>query len=93
MKNLSQSLTAFVALWFFLLLSCSAPIAPVNVDAAGVALKGYDPVAYFTKGQPVKGQPEYQFQWQNATWLFASSEHLALFQKDPARYAPQYGGY
>jgi YHS domain-containing protein len=93
MKKLSLSLAAVVAIWSFLLISCSAPIAPINVGADGVALKGYDPVAYFTQGQPVKGQNEYQLEWNNAKWLFASSEHLALFQDDPAKYAPQYGGY
>jgi YHS domain-containing protein len=93
MKKLSLSLTAVTAIWFFSLISCSAPTAPINVGADGVALKGYDPVAYFTQGQPVKGQDKYQLEWNNAKWLFASSEHLALFQDDPAKYAPQYGGY
>jgi len=39
------------------------------------------------------GQKEFQFEWNNAKWLFASNDHLALFQKDPTKYSPQYGGY
>jgi len=94
MRIRSSCSTALICSWFFILLACSsAPIAPINVDGDGTALKGYDPVAYFTLGQTVKGQKEYQFKWNNAKWLFASSQHLALFQKNPSKYAPQYGGY
>ena len=58
-----------------------------------VAIRGYDPVAYFTEGKPVKGEPEYQHAWNGATWRFASRENLELFGADPARYAPQFGGF
>ncbi len=44
-------------------------------------------------GGPVKGQKEFQQEWQGATWRFSSQEHLALFQANPEKYAPQYGGY
>ena len=93
MKKFSLSLTAVIYTWSFILIACSAPIAPINAGADGVALKGYDPVAYFTLGLPVKGQKEFQFEWKNAKWLFANTEHLTLFQEDPEKYAPQYGGY
>jgi len=93
MKKPVLSLAAVFFAWTFVLFACSAPLAPINVDADGVALKGYDAVAYFTMGKPVKGQKKYQFEWRNAKWLFSSSEHLVLFQKDPTHYAPQYGGY
>ena len=93
MKKPSLSLAAVVATWSLVLISCTGPLPPINADAEGIALKGYDPVAYFTVGQPVKGQKEYQFEWKNAKWLFSNNEHLALFQEDPTRYAPQYGGY
>lgn len=93
MKKLTLSLTAVVFTCFFHLIACSGPVRSINVDAEGIALKGYDPVAYFTMGRPVKGLKEHQYEWKNAKWLFASSEHLVLFQEDPARYAPQYGGY
>lgn len=60
---------------------------------SGVAIRGYDPVAYFTEGTPTQGSDEFTTQWQDATWKFASEENLALFEEDPKRYAPQYGGY
>ena len=93
MKKLSLGLTAIVCTWTFILIACSAPITPVNVDKGGIAIKGYDPVAYFTLNRPVKGLNEYQFEWNNAKWLFSSNEHLAMFQMNPEKFAPQYGGY
>lgn len=57
------------------------------------AIYGYDPVAYFTDNHPVKGNDKYQTQWRGATWSFTSEEHKALFDSDPAKYAPQYGGH
>lgn len=57
------------------------------------ALSGYDPVAYFTDAKPVEGSSNFTFEYQDATWLFASAEHRDLFIANPAKYAPQYGGY
>ena len=93
MKNFSLFIIFFAFSWIFLLLACSAQIAPINVDAEGVTLKGYDPVAYFTDSAPVKGKKEFQYEWHGAKWLFASQEHLAMFQANPEKYAPHYGGY
>ncbi len=78
-----------------LLWAIPAPaITPVNRSLiGGVAIKGYDPVAYFTDGHPVKGSREFTFTWNDATWQFASAAHRDLFARDPAAYAPQYGGY
>jgi len=59
----------------------------------GIAIYGYDPVAYFTDGQAVKGSDEFAYEWLGATWYFASAEHRDLFATDPIKYAPQYGGY
>ena len=59
----------------------------------GVAINGYDAVAYFTKSQPVKGDKKFSLAWNNATWYFASQEDLSLFKASPEKYAPQYGGY
>jgi YHS domain-containing protein len=67
--------------------------AKVNVDKKGVILKGYDAVAYFKEGKPVKGNPEIKSSYQGATYLFASAEDKADFDNDPAKYAPQYGGF
>ena len=93
MKKLSLNLAAIVCTWTFILIACSAPITPINVTGEGIAIKGYDPVAYFTLNRPVKGQNEYHLVWNNAKWLFANKEHLAMFQMNPDKYAPQYGGY
>ena len=65
---------------------------PVFATSEG-AIKGYDPVAYFTQGQPVKGSDQYTFEWMGATYKFANTENLALFEADAKKYAPQYGGY
>ena len=58
-----------------------------------LAIKGYDPVAYFTQNQAVQGSDKYSYRWLGATWQFASAENRALFIAEPAKYAPQYGGY
>lgn len=57
------------------------------------AIKGYDPVAYFTEGKPTRGNKEQSVNWMGATWYFASQENKNLFEKDPEKYTPQYGGY
>src|SRR5262249_24114466 len=57
---------------------------------AAIALKGYDPVAYFTDDRPMVGDPQYQYEWDGTVYRFASAEHLALFKSDPDRYLPQY---
>jgi len=58
-----------------------------------LAIKGYDPVAYFTDGRPVRGLPEIEFEWDEHRWRFSSAEHRELFKVDPVRYAPQFGNY
>jgi YHS domain-containing protein len=65
----------------------------VNVDQNGVILKGYDAVAYFKQKKAVKGDPKYSSTYGGATYYFASAADKATFDKSPAKYAPQYGGY
>ena len=67
--------------------------APVNQSSDGVAIEGYDPVAFFTDSKPVMGSSEYTYQWHGAVWHFASAQHRDAFAKSPESYAPQYGGY
>lgn len=69
------------------------PKTPVNVDASGVALHGYDAVAYFTDGKAVPGQPAFEHTWGGATWRFATAANRDTFTKAPESYAPQFGGY
>jgi len=59
----------------------------------GTAILGYDTVAYFTQGKPVKGSDQFTTRWKGAKWKFASQKHLNLFKAHPEKYAPQYGGY
>jgi YHS domain-containing protein len=65
---------------------------PINKDGSGVAIKGYDPVAYFTQSKPVKGSSAFSYQWMNSTWWFASAADRDEFARNPEKYAPQYGG-
>ena len=65
----------------------------VNVDKNGVILKGYDPVAYFKQKKAVKGDPKFSSSYGGATYYFASADDKATFDKTPAKYVPQYGGY
>lgn len=58
-----------------------------------VVLKGYDPVAYFTDGKPVKGNAKVSYDWDDERYYFASTKHRDMFAGDPERYAPQFGGY
>jgi YHS domain-containing protein len=73
---------------------------PINTIKPGLfggrgdtAILGYDPVAYFTVGKPVKGEDALVHEWMGAKWKFSSAAHLELFKANPEKYAPQYGGY
>jgi YHS domain-containing protein len=62
-------------------------------DEVRLVLKGYDPVAYFTEGKPVKGDAQFFHDWDGGRYHFASAKHRDLFAAAPGRYAPQFGGY
>ncbi len=57
------------------------------------AINGYDTVAYFTVGKPVKGLDNLTTEWMGAKWKFSTAGNLELFKASPEKYAPQYGGY
>jgi hypothetical protein len=81
---------AFTAAW------CGSAAADGRVNTGyfgGVAIQGYDPVAYFTEARAVKGLPEFSQEFLGETWQFASAEHRDMFAATPVKYAPQYGGY
>jgi YHS domain-containing protein len=65
----------------------------LNLDDSGVAIQGYDPVAFFTDNKPVKGDPKFLTKRDGAIYFFASKEHKDMFLKDPAKYEPVFGGY
>jgi YHS domain-containing protein len=64
-----------------------------QIGSKGVAIKGFDPVAYFTVGKPTKGKAAHTVKYKGAEWRFASAENKALFEANPAKYEPAYGGY
>jgi hypothetical protein len=81
------------------LTALTAAIALAGLTVAGfseeksLAIKGYDPVAYFTLGKPTKGAPEFAYDWDEHRYLFANAEHRDRFKADPVKYAPQFGNY
>ena len=96
MRNASNyNLLATVALAALVTFATSPALAgsKVNADKSGVAIKGYDPVAYFTSSKPTAGNAELTHRWNNATWRFANAENKKAFVANPTKYAPQYGGY
>jgi YHS domain-containing protein len=91
---------AFILMFSLLTGQAFADQPPINTlsgglfdSKTGVAIRGYDPVAYFTQGKPVKGQDALVYEWQGAKWKFASQANLDMFKANPTKYAPQYGGY
>ncbi len=83
----------------FFLTVCSMTLFSGNASAGeffethGLAVDGYDPVAYFTEHKPMKGAAKFRSDFQGSTFQFASAAHRNMFAADPAKYAPQYGGY
>lgn len=73
--------------------AASAAEKPVNSDRSGIAIEGYDTVAYHTEKRPVEGSKEFSHSWNGATWLFATAANRDTFAAAPAKYAPAYGGY
>lgn len=89
-----KSLMIVVALNLVVLNSFAfAGIDAINKNKDGVAIQGYDPVAYFTEGKPVQGTQEYASEWMGARWYFSSEENRDLFALNPEKYAPRFGGY
>jgi YHS domain-containing protein len=71
----------------------TAAAAGEYFEKDGAAIRGYDPVAYFTEGKPVKGSPDYKAEYKGSTFHFGSKANRDAFAADPAKYAPQYGGF
>lgn len=85
-----------IALALFLMLFCSVAYAgrTINTDWwSGVAIGGYDPVAYFTMNRATEGSEKFTYEFLDSEWHFANAEHRDLFVKSPLEYVPQYGGY
>ena len=82
--SISLILAGFITVLFL----GSSALAQTSDDR--LALKGYDPVAYFTDKRPIVGDSQYQHEWDGAIYRFASAKHLELFKAEPDRYLPQY---
>ncbi len=96
-KQMKKALVLF-SLILALALASALPAAAadktlINVDRSGLALKGYDPVAYFTDSKPVKGNSSFTSNYNGARYQFASADHKTAFDANPAKYAPAFGGY
>ena len=78
----------------FLAIAASSGVAAGQgfKSKSGVAIKGFDPVAFHTEKRAVKGKKEFAYQWSGANWHFKSAENRDLFASDPLRFAPQFGG-
>jgi hypothetical protein len=83
---------------FSALLAIASSFAAASIVSAGLeklplAIRGYDPVAYFTLGGPARGLLEFEHEWDEQRYRFASAEHRELFKADPVRYAPQFRNF
>ena len=90
---MQQQLKWFLITGLALFASLGFAEDPINQTLFGVAIKGYDPVAYFTASTPTKGNKKFTHKWQDAEWRFASAANRDAFAAVPEKYAPQYGGY
>ena len=94
--SLTQCRQIFVICLLLLFVAGAAladpPVAAVNTEH-GLAIKGYDPVSYFTTGKPTPGLAQFSTTYRGATYLFVSAENRDRFIAAPENFVPQYGGY
>lgn len=90
MQNFSRRTALHLGLLAALSLASSLPSTAMDMP---LAIQGYDPVSYFTDGKPVRGTADFEYQWDEHTYRFASAQHRELFKADPVHYAPQFGNY
>lgn len=91
MKRTIQTIA--IASFVQLILMGAALAQDINTDKTGLAIQGYDPVAYFDEGKAVAGDFQITAEHEGATYRFASEKHRDQFKKAPQKYVPQYGGY
>ena len=89
-----------VAIGGFAISKKVSPVSPVSWgwwgelnSSFGLALKGYDPVAYFEAAQPKTGDSQFSYDWSGVTWQFSTASNRDLFEQSPESYAPQFGGF
>ncbi len=89
-----RALTLVAWLLLAALAQADALVTTIVTDPlSGVAIDGYDPVSYFTDSEPQPGKPDYEYDWQGVPWYFESAANRDVFIRNPAVYAPQYGGH
>ena len=96
MKNIPAKISVPLGAIFAVCLALPSIVeakSEVYKNWRGLAIKGYDPVAYHAAGKPAEGSGDFEYEWKGATWRFASESNLELFKADPEKYAPRYGGY
>jgi YHS domain-containing protein len=72
---------------------CAWGASSISGAKEGVAIQGYDVVAYHTQDREAKGTPEFRHEWGGTVWFFASDASRKLFAENPEKFAPQYGGH
>ena len=92
MLSLSRQIVARLLLLLPAALFMGLPPSVAD-EALPLAIKGYDPVAYFTLDQAVVGKPDIEYEWDEQRYRFVSAEHRELFKADPVRYAPQFANF
>ena len=84
---------SFAVLAVLLISGCLVPQCGAAEDPVPLAIKGYDPVAYFTLQRATAGVARFEYQWDEHRWQFSSAKHRDLFKTDPVRYAPQFANF
>jgi YHS domain-containing protein len=95
MRQIGKQILTIVA-WLLLMSLAQAQdgAPPIVTDPlSGVAIEGYDPVSFFIEPEPQPGLPDYEYVWGGVSWYFASAANRDVFARNPATYAPQYGGH
>ena len=86
--------SALIAMGFLAFANVAAIASDtMGTEVYGVAIKGYDPVAYFTENRAVKGKSEFAYNWNEASWYFSKAENRDLFAANPKKYKPHHGGF
>ena len=89
--GLALAATTFTAMPSFAVVETST--SAVNTNEEGLAMHGYDPVAYFMSNAPMKGEKKFAVKHMGGTYYFANAKNMKAFKADPAAYLPQYGGF
>lgn len=92
-RNLLPAATIGFLVALTILVWAAGSAASGDLQIYGVAIEGYDTVAYFTEGRAMKGNPDINYDWNQARWHFATVEHRDMFTADPDKYAPTHAGF